>query len=70
MHLKETDGAADHAVCVSLGYIFDANRCRALPLSAEGLEAIRYAGIVSAAILTPKKSIAEALAKKRKRGAF
>ena len=67
MHLKETDGAEDHAVCVSLSYIFDSNRSRALPLSQEGLDAINFAGVVSATILTPKKKIADALSKKRKR---
>jgi len=30
LHLKETDGAADHAVSVALGWIFDANRAHAL----------------------------------------
>lgn len=66
MHLKETDGAADHAVTIALGWIFDANRTHALPLSSDGLKAINYAGIVSATRLTPKPKVAAALAKKRK----
>ncbi|MEC8800126.1 MAG: hypothetical protein VXX55_05155 [Planctomycetota bacterium] len=66
MHLKETDGAEDHAVTITLGWIFDANRTHALPLSSDGLQAINYAGIVSATRLTPKPKIAAALAKKRK----
>ena len=69
MHLRELDGAADHAVSIARAdghaWIFDANRTHALPLSAEGLAAINYAGIVSATLLTPKPKIAAALAKKR-----
>lgn len=65
MHIKQTDGSEDHSVAISLGYIFDANRSHALPLSKEGLLAIQYDGIVSATILTPKKGIAKALKRKR-----
>ena len=39
---------------------FDANRTHALPLSSDGLQAINYAGIVSATRLTPKPKIAAA----------
>ena len=65
MHLKEDDGAADHAWSVALGFIFDANRSQAVRLSKESLAAMGYAGIVSASLLTPKKKIADALEKKR-----
>ena len=65
LHLKEIDGATDHAVGVSVGHIFDANRSRALPLSPEGLAAIGYAGVVSVTRLTPSGRIANAIAKKR-----
>jgi len=68
MHLKEADGAADHAWSVALGYIFDANRTHAIPLSESSLSAMGYVGIVSATLLTPKKKIADALERKRKRG--
>ena len=67
MHIKQTDGAADHAVAIAIGFIFDANRSHALPLSAAGLAALGYAGIVSATILTPKKAIAAALEKVRRK---
>ena len=69
LHLKETDGAEDHAVGITLGWIFDSNRTHALPLSPAGLAAVNYAGIVSATRLTPKPKIAAALAKKRAKGA-
>jgi hypothetical protein len=73
LHLQELDGAADHAVSIvradGLAWIFDANRAHALQLSAEGLAAISYAGIVSATRLTPKPKVAAALSKKRVREA-
>ena len=46
LHLREIDGAADHAVTIACGFIFDANRKHALPLSLAGLAIISYAGIV------------------------
>ena len=65
LHLKEIDGASDHAVGIALGHIFDANRSRALLLSPTGLEAIGYAGIVSATSLSPSPKMARAMAKQR-----
>ena len=67
MHIKERDGSADHSISVCRGFIFDANRKHALPLAWQSLHDIGYDGIVSATLLTPKKKIAEALARKRKR---
>jgi hypothetical protein len=68
IHIREDDGSENHSISISLDYIFDANRKHALPLTQQSLDAIGYNGIVSATLLTPKKKIAEALARKRKRG--
>jgi hypothetical protein len=68
MHLKETDGSAEHAVAIARGFIFDANRAHALPLTTASLATLKYAGIVSSTVLTPSAKIAKAL-KKRKREA-
>ena len=65
MHLKETDGSADHAVAIARGFIFDANRPHALPLTTASLEVLKYEGIVSATLLTPSPKIAKALERKR-----
>ena len=68
LHLRELDGASDHAIAIARGMIFDANRALALPLSPAGLAAIGYAGIVSATRLTPPEKVAKAIAKKRANG--
>ena len=64
LHLKEIDGAEDHAVAIARSFIFDANRTHALPLSHAGLAAINYAGAVSATRLTPSRKIADAISRR------
>ena len=67
LHLKQTDGATDHAVAVARGRIYDANRPASLPLSREGLVAIHYRGLVQATRLVPSQKVAAAIEKQRKR---
>ena len=64
LHLKEVDGAEDHAVAIAHSFVFDANRTHALPLSHAGLAAINYAGVVSATRLTPSRKIADAISRR------
>lgn len=67
LHIKEIDGARDHAVGIARGRIFDANRRYTLPLSSAGLKAIGYTGIVSATSLTPSRKLSAAIERSRAR---